>query len=532
MRLATLALLTLIGGWLRFTALDFGLPDKFRPDEEYVVSRAVGFHTSANPHFTVYPAAQMYLHHGVLRLIALVEGRRGDFRRAFDEHGFARAHLVGRRLAATLGTATIPAIYWAALPAYGGPAALAGAAVLTFATIHVRESKYSTTDAPAVFWLTLALGMMLRVIRRGRRVDSLLAGVLTGVAMGTKYPTGALLAGMAAAHVGARFREGRSLWRVFRDIRPYLTLIGALVVFICVTPYLLLDWQQTLRDFDYQRSFLTRGVGNPYAGWGWSWLLTRALPDGLGPILAVALLVAVAWGMLRPRAGTWSLLVFLAVASIGIASSRYTFYRYILIPLPALALFAGITTDDARSALGRFFGDRRAALAVVLGWALLLTPCAIRDYKLNRLLARSDTRTLARRWIDKHIPKGAAIAMTHHQTPYGKPQIGGYRVRPMRALGELRREGTRWVLSDPSVLPFYSPGPTDTELRALEKGASLVFDVDPLKPGTPEPIYDQADAFYVPLRHASSVKRPGPRIRIWKIPDAAPPRRSATPQGR
>ncbi len=43
MKLAVLVALTLAGGILRFTAVDFGLPDKFRPDEEYLVSRAVGF---------------------------------------------------------------------------------------------------------------------------------------------------------------------------------------------------------------------------------------------------------------------------------------------------------------------------------------------------------------------------------------------------------------------------------------------------------------------------------------------------------
>ncbi len=522
MRLATLVLLTLVGGWLRFAALDFGLPDKFRPDEEYLVSRAVGFHNSPNPKFAVYPAAQMYVHHGALRLIAFAEGFKGDFRGAFRDDGFARAHLVGRRLSAGFGTATIPAMYWATLPAYGGPAALASAAVMTFATLHVRESKYATTDAAAVFWLTLSIGMMLRVIGRGRRVDSLLAGVFTGLAMGTKYPTGAILAGMALAHIGARHREGRSIWRVFRDIRPYITLITALAVFVCVTPYLLLDWEQTVKDFAYQRGFIEKGVGNSFSGWGWSWLLLKAFPDGLGPVLAIALAVALAWGIARPRLGTWSLLGFLTVAIIGIASSRYTFYRYILIPLPALAVLAGAAIGDGRRRLGHLVSSPWATAIVSVALAVLLTPAAIRDYKLDRLLARRDTRTIAREWIFENIPKGSAIAMTHDRTPYGKPQLSGvYRAKPIQSPSALQRKGIRWVLSDSSVLPFYSPGPTDGQLRALENEATLVFDVDPVKPDTPEPIFDQGDAFYVPLRHASSVKRPGPRIRIWQIPPAS-----------
>ncbi len=521
--LVALALLTVVGGWLRFTALDFGLPDKFRPDEEYLVSRAVGFRGSLNPNFAVYPAAQMYLHHGVLRLVALAEGQPGDFRGAFRDDGFARAHLVGRRLSAAFGTATIPAMYWATLPAFGGPAALASAAIMTFATIHVRESKYSTTDAPAVFWLTLAIGMLLRVVHRGRRGDSLLAGVFTGIAMGTKYPAGAILAGMALAHLSARRREGRSLWRVFRDIRPYITLVTALIVFACVTPYLLLDWEQTQRDFAYQRGFIENGVGNSYAGWGWSWLLLEAFPDGLGPILASALAAAVIWNVVRPRRGTWSLLAFLVVALIGIASSRYTFYRYILVPLPALVVLAGVAVGDLHRIACRFLSTPVATAAVSIALALALVPAAIRDYKLNRLLARRDTRTMAREWIVENVPRGAAIAMTHHRTPYGKPQLPpGYRTTPLQRPDVLRRLGVGWVLADSDVLPFYSPGPTDAEEATLAEEARLVFEANPLKPDTPEPVFDQGDAFYVPLRHASSVKRPGPRIRIWELPPRAP----------
>ena len=519
MRLAVVLTLTVVGGVLRFTALDFGLPDKFRPDEEYLVSRAMGFHGTANPHFTIYPAAHMYLQHATLRAVAWAEGHPGDFRGAFRADGHARAHLVGRQLSAGFGTATIPAIYWAALP-YGGPAALASAAVVTFTTLHVRESKYSTTDAACVFWLTLALGMMLRVIVRGRQSDSLWAGVFTGLAMGTKYPAGAVLAGMAVAHIGVRYQEGRSLWRVFRDIRPYITLITALLTFVCVTPYLLLDWEQTQKDFTYQRGFLENGVGNTYSGWGWGWYLLRAVPDSVGPELAIVFAACLVWGLVRPRPGTWSLFAFMLVASLGITSSRYTFYRYVMIPLPALALFFGMTVGDAFAFLRKRLPPRAAAATVSLAVILMLVPATIRDYKLNRLLGRRDTRTMAREWIVENIPAGAPIAMTNHGTPYGKPQLPGrHPAKPLLPVSQLRKQGIQWVLSDSSVLPFYSHSPTEAQLGELEREADLVFDVNPVKPDTPEPIYDQSDAFYVPLRHASSVKRPGPRIRIWKLRD-------------
>jgi hypothetical protein len=324
------------------------------------------------------------------------------------------------------------------------------------------------------------------------------------------------------AHIGARWREGRTLWRVVRDLRPWLALYFAVFSAVLATPWLFLDWEQTMRDFSYQRGFVENGVGNSFAGWGWDWFLWKVMPDSFGPELAIALGLALLWVVLRPRLGTLSLLTFLATALIGITSSRYAFYRYVMVPLPALLLFLGIAVADLRGIAMRFVPGRLATAATALFVTLLLVPCAIRDHKLNRLLGRRDTRTMARHWIEENVPRGARIAATLHHTPYGKPQLRGR--NSWVALDDpttLRRRGVRWVFSDSDILPFYSPGPSAGELAVLGRNAELRFEVNPLKPGTPTPVFDQGDAFYVPLRHGSSVKRPGPRIRIWELADAA-----------
>lgn len=518
LRLATLLLLTLVAGWFRFENISFGLPDTFRPDEEYLVSRAMGFETDFNPHFTVYPALQMYVQHAALRTSAWLSDSDRDFRSYIREKGVAGAHLSGRSVSAALGTLTVPAIYWAAIPVYGPVAALTSAAALSVATIHVRESKYATTDAAATFWLTLALGAMLRVVSDGRIRWSILSGILTGLAIGTKYPAGAVLAGIAVAHVGARWREGRTLWRVFRDLRPWLALYMTILVFILASPYVFLDWAETLKGFEYQSGFVLHGVGNTHAGWGWSWFIENVLPDSFGPELASVLVIATLWVALRPRIGTLSLLSFLAVALVGLTSSRYSFYRYVMVPLPALFLFLGIAVSDVQKFASRRMPSRAATLGVAIFVILLLVPSVIRDYKINRHFGRRDTRTIARLWIEENIPRGDRIAATNHQTPYGKPQVAGRNSYVSLDMpSELRARGVRWILSDSGVLPFYSPGPSVTQEEMLASQALLRLDINPIKPGTPKPVFDEADAFYVPLRHGSSVKRPGPRLRIWEL---------------
>ena len=516
--LLILAALTLIAAWLRFTSTGFGLPDKFRPDEEYLLSRALGFENDWNPHFAIYPAAQMYVQHAALKYYAALIGERQNFRAAYATDGQALAYRVARGVSAAFGAATVPALYFAAAPVFGPGAALAASAIATFATLPVRESKYATTDAATMFWLTLGLAMILRMAKRGRTLDYLGAGFFSGLATATKYPAGAVVFAVAAAHLGACRRERRSLWQTIGDPGIYLAAGTAAVTFFCATPYVILDWAQTVNDFTYQRGFLLFGVGNTLADYGWSWLLRRAMPDGFGFALQIFFLAAMVWALLRPRPGTLSLLAFLAAAFVGMTRSHYVFYRYLMVPFPALALLGGLMVSDFKELAATRIGNRRAAALAIIGLSVLMSHSLVRDLELNRLLSQTDTRTMARQWIEAHVPPGGAIAATDQTTPYGKPQLYTVRVLPFEPPEMLKHEGVEYVMSD-SIAPlaFYSRGPLPWELAQLESQATLVFDANPLKPGAPTPVFDAADAFYGPIQNITSMTRPGPRIRIWKL---------------
>jgi hypothetical protein len=289
------------------------------------------------------------------------------------------------------------------------------------------------------------------------------------------------------------------------------------VAFLCATPYFVLDWEQTVKDFAYQKGFVQNGVGNVAAGWGWSWLTLKVMPDSFGLAVALLLAAGMIWAAVRPRLGVVSLLGFLLVAFVGMTGSRYAFYRYVLIPLPALALLAGCLVGDAAELLARWLPPARARRAIGAALLLLLVPSMIRDWKLNRILERRDSRSLAREWILQNIPAGP-IAASEPGTPYGKPQLPlSYSWVPIEDAAALRAKGVLYVLADSSPLAFYSPGPSPAQLAQLEQHATLAFDVDPVEPGAAPPVFDLADAFYAPLQHASSMSRPGPRIRIWRL---------------
>ncbi len=484
-----------------------------------MLSRAIGFDKDWNPHFAIYPAAQMYVQHAALIGYAALLGKRKNFRSAYASDNQARAYLVARRVSAAFGTATIPAIYFAGVASFGSGAALTAAAIAALSTIHVRESKYATTDVAAAFWITLTIAMILLMIRRGRYIDYAGAGFFAGLATATKYPAGAIVLAIATAHLGRCRRERRPPLRTLIDSRVYVAGIVAVTAFACTTPYTLLDWHQTLRDYAYQEGFVAHGVNNPALGHGWWWLLFQAMPNSFGLGLESLLLISLFWATFSRKVGALSMLTFAGVALVGMTGSMYVFYRYLIIPLPAMALLAGVFITDMKDIALDLFGHRRAAVIVAFTLGLLLAPSAVRDLQLNRLMLRTDTRTLARLWIDAHMRAGSAIAETDSTTPYGKPQLGAtYRVVPLGDIQALTEEKVGWILSDSfGPLSYYSPGPSERELSMLNSKATLLFDTNPIIYGAPRPIYDPNDAFYVPLQHITSVRRPGPRIRIWKL---------------
>jgi dolichyl-phosphate-mannose-protein mannosyltransferase len=515
-RFTILLFMTLLSGWLRFKGTSFGMPGLYRPDEEYMVYPALGFGESWNPRFSLYPAAQMYLQHAALVVYAAWQGHWSDFRVLYDSEIHAFAFLVARWASAALGTVTVPATYLAAAPILGIPAAFASAAIVAFSTFGILNSKFATADVAAALWLTVAIAMVLRIAVYRRTWYYVGAGIFAGLATATKYPSGAIVFAIAVAHIGARRRAGLSFPGSFVDPRIYLAAVLTFVAFFCATPYVFLDWRQTVSDYTFQRNFVVSGYSA--AGYGWHWLLARSMKDGFGIALEVFMLIALPWALLSRRPGALALLTFVGATFAALVTSHLLFYRYILTPFPGLVFLAGILAADLMNFAVARLGDQRGKMLAGIGLAILLAPSLFRDLQLDRLLSRTDTRIMARQWIRAHIPRGNEIAEIDNTTPYGKPVlVGEYPVVRFESPAELQSNNIHWVLSDSYPPLFYSPGPNDAELGELDSQATLVFDANPLRGGNPAPVYDPNDAFYAPLRHFSNVTRPGPRIRIWQL---------------
>jgi len=527
LRFLLLAVLTLLAGWLRFSAIGFGLPDQLRPDEELLVPTALGFEHDWNPHMAIYPAAQTYLVHGVLRSYATLTRARLNLHAAYGQDNGARAFLIARQVSAAMGTATVPLIFLAAAPVYGPGAALTAAAIVTVSYIHVRESKFAKVEVPAGFWLALSILMTLRISYRGHWLDYALAGLFCGLAAATHYTAGAIAIGIVVAHLESRRREGQILLGALADRRIYIAGIVTIAAFIAADPYFILDWHRTLDTYSNLRhDYNMWNGGHTPAGFGWPWLILRAMPAGLGLALEVFLLAALPWIVFRPRPGTFALLAFVIACFLSLTGGHPQLeFRYLVNPLLAMALLGGVFAADLAAMACSSIGSRAGGVVAVLVGTLLIIPSILRDLQLNDLLRQTDTRTIAEQWMINYIPSSTKVLVLRGDS-YGKPKLPGrYKLISIPDLSTLKMTHgwATWVVTDSlPELELWSKGPTDAELEYLNAAGTLEFDVDSIKAGAAAPVFDPNDAFYVPFTHITSMLRPGPRIRIWKFAAATP----------
>lgn len=395
---------------LRLVGIRYGLPfgGLLNPDELNVVPRAwrMTHGGGADPHWFEWPTFVLYL------------------QAPFQAWHAAPAYLVARVVTVCFGLATVAAAWWVGRLAYGTPAALLAATATAVETTHVAYSRAAVTDVPLTLGITLAIGLAL-----AGRLEW--AGVAVGLAAAAKYPGVLALVPLVVAG-----------WGKWRRLTAAAGLAG--VAFFVGSPFVLLDLRHAWRD-------ITRVEGYHREGWlgfehdppGPLAVLDR-LWGGFGPFLAFALagLAVALWH--RRRADL--VLAAFAVAYFAFVSGLHShFDRYTLPLVPVLGVLAA------------------AAPLVPLALVSLVVPLVWSIGDAHRL-TRTDTRVVAQRWIESHLPHGSSVAAESSTAP-----LPGFRVTPLELPGPGRRPdphrslehvGTDYVLVTGAV--------ADRVLRARE----------------------------------------------------------------
>jgi hypothetical protein len=343
-------------------------------------------------------------------IFAIWLGGRVGVTREFALHP-DRLFLVARITVALLGTVSVWLLYLVGARLFSRAVGLLASAVMAVAFLPVFYGHLALNDVPTLAPLTLSLLGTAGILRRGRMLDYLMAGVGLGLAGATKYTAGVMVLPLLAA-VAARYLDARAGARRDVAIGLGVALVAALGAYLIANPYSLLDFHLFIDELKRQSSYTEMShaswIGGPKQGsfiyylWSFTW--------GLGWIPALAALGgAVSIWQGQRRVG-WVLVPVAVLYLLFLSLQGRYFGRWLLPIFPIACLLAAYFSLELAGWAARRVPRMRVgitALAVIA----LAAQGIVYSIHSGLLLSRADTRNLARAWVVKNIPAGARIVV-------------------------------------------------------------------------------------------------------------------------
>jgi 4-amino-4-deoxy-L-arabinose transferase-like glycosyltransferase len=363
----------LVGAVLRVWGLWFGLPHaQARPDEVEAVSHALRIaQGDLNPHFFNWPSLHLYILAFLFRTGVIPTGVPGL---AGAAPAFEQLVPIGRAYVAVAGILTIPALFLLARRAAGPVVAVGAAALLAVAPLHVRDSHFATTDVTMTLLVTLSIWLLAEAharlahersapdaLRRGLGLRFMAAaGLLGGLAAGTKYSAAAVLAAAAVSQLA--LAAAAPSWRRPSAWTPLAVfLAGSAAGFVAATPYAVLDFATFRADLLFEFAHLSGGHGSQL-GRGWTRHVAFSLPLGLGVGTFVAACAGTVVALRRGGTTLRLIIAFAAAVYVSIGSGYTVFARYALPLLPVGCLLAALAVESVSRLRGRFAAAADAGL--------------------------------------------------------------------------------------------------------------------------------------------------------------------------
>jgi hypothetical protein len=540
-----LAACLLLALGLRVWGLDFGLPHRYHVDEPPGVLAALEIgrgnldiaYPNMSPHLYQFLLLGLF---GGLFLVYLATGRAGsaqDFARQYQVDPTA-FYLLARGLSVVASLLAILLVYRLGRRLADRRTGLMAALALSVCFLDVQNAHFARSYPIVALCAVAVVLLSVSYLRYGRLGHLLLAGLLAGVAGGFRFPVAVL--GLVP-FLSALFRVGQEGEERSIPGRLGLLVVAGVLGFLVACPAFVLFPRRTLAGFGLYAQLATDSAGfQGFQFFDGSSLQFYAgmVSMAFGVPLSLMAALGVVRSIWRHHPEDMLLLAFpLTYGAILLAASARSsaFARFLVPVLPFLALFAADGTlavvDWATRRRGR--GTRGTVLVAVVG--LLVAIPAARAVQLDRLWGRTDTRTLAKEWIEANIPEGARVASQWHGPPLATasdPEPNSQRVYDVEIVDPFssdvalysveayRDKGFEYVILSSFIYELERVDRDENDARALFYAAlaregELVAEFGPYAEG--EEGRFLFEEMWGPITTLWQRERPGPTVKIYRV---------------
>ena len=418
---------------------------------------------------------------------------------------------VGRALSALADVGSVLLVFVLGHRMYGSRVGLLAAALTALAVIHVQNSHFYRPETFSALFTLASIWAVLRMMDRKRWGDSVVLGLLVGLAVAPKVSGLTVLVPLAMGYGyrlwdawGSNARGSNALGsgegRV-REAPLRIVVHGALavgvsaVVFFVSSPYSLLDFEAFARDMGAQGNMVRNAGLWPftiqYVGTTpflyqikQTAIFGLGLPLGVIAWLSIPFTVATLFWRTGRRRTDLLILAYLLVTLPVLESFEVRFQRYLFTLMPLMILLGSRMlfwlVDNGSAARSWLLPLRHRGteeilpaspwhrgLTLGLKWApvglLIAVVAATAFYSIafQRVYVREHPAVAASRWINDNIDRGTLIISDNHWDEF-VPGLHGFDVwqYPVYELEtRSKMETLAQRLADAEYLLFYSNRP-------------------------------------------------------------------------
>jgi len=391
-----------------------GLPFLLDPDEQSFVKPAVHILTQGNinPHWFGHPGTVtiylMSIAFAIYGRLGMAVGWFSGLKKfvAFYSYDPSSFHLIGRVLIVVSFLLSLIALFQLSRTVTNRWIGLLSVLCLTLVPTYASLSAAIRTDIQQTIFVLLTVLFTVRIVRTGGTANYLIAAAMVGVGSAIKYPTAALALVIVIA-TAIRIAAEPYAWK--GEIgRLCLAGVVSVIALFCSSPYLFLDYPQTLRDlFQEARPYHLGATSKGFLS-----AIVFYLTDPLAGLtmwaLPLSLLGTIRILQTRDRA-LWILLISPVVYLTFISLYHLQWARWSAPLAPFLALFSALGVEFIYRNARHVAPPALVSTALVVLCALWLRVPALSVARSIERARATPAIAKSQSWVLQHIPPGSRI---------------------------------------------------------------------------------------------------------------------------